>query len=187
MNDDEFSQPDPMDDDTESEVDAFLRELQRDRQEQGGLEPLIETVGEALEEDGYSFTLNPEGSGLNLSIHGTHAVYTVFFFPNEESRVLRGYVRCPFLVPAELRGPMAEALTRANYGLPLGNFEMDMSDGEVRFKTSVDVEGGRLVPLMVRNMLGASMSVCDRYYPAFMRVMHAGDEPADAIARVEQW
>ncbi|MBB4638538.1 YbjN domain-containing protein [Longimicrobium terrae] len=185
MNDDEFTEPDPMDDDAESEVDAFLRELQRDREENGEREVLIEVVSESLDEDGYTYTPNPEGAGLSLSIHGKHAVYTIFFFANEDSRVLRSYVRCPFLVPEEQRAPMAEALTRANYGLPLGNFEMDYSDGEVRFKTSVDVEGGRLVPLMVRNMLGASLAVCDRYYPAFMRVMHAGDEPADAIERVE--
>jgi hypothetical protein len=185
MNDDEFTGPDPMDDDAESEVDAFLRELQRDREENGEREVLIEVVSESLDEDGYTYTPNPEGSGLSLSIHGKHAVYAIFFFANEDSRVLRSYVRCPFLVPDEQRGPMAEALTRANYGLPLGNFEMDYSDGEVRFKTSVDVEGGRLVPLMVRNMLGASLAVCDRYHPAFMRVMHAGDEPADAIERVE--
>jgi hypothetical protein len=174
-------------DDEESEVDAFLRELRRDRESALGRPALMDTVREALDEDGYSHLANPDGPGIHVSLHGTHAVYTAFFFANEETRVLRCYLRCPFLVPRDARPPMSEAVTRANYGLPLGNFEMDLGDGEVRFKTSVDVEGGRLVPLMVRNMLAASMACCDRYYPAFMRVIHAGDEPADAIAQVEQY
>jgi len=33
-----------------------------------------------------------------------------------------------------------EFLTRANYGLNIGNFEMDFQDGEIRFKTAIDVE-----------------------------------------------
>jgi hypothetical protein len=56
-------------------------------------------------------------------------------------------------VPANKRQTVAEYLTRANYGLVLGNFEMDFSDGEVRYKTSIDVEGGQLVPQMVRSVV----------------------------------
>ena len=32
--------------------------------------------------------------------------------------------------------PVSEVLVRANWGLSVGNFEIDVSDGEVRFKTS---------------------------------------------------
>ena len=35
----------------------------------------------------------------------------------------------------------AEFLTRANYGLVFGNFEMDMHDGEIRYKTFVPCGG----------------------------------------------
>ncbi len=34
---------------------------------------------------------------------------------------------------------MNEFITRANYGLPSGNFEMNYDTGEVRFRTSVFV------------------------------------------------
>src|SRR5215212_5325423 len=41
-------------------------------------------------------------------------------------------------VPPERREAVALLLTRANYGIYLGNFEMDLDDGEIRFKVSVD-------------------------------------------------
>jgi hypothetical protein len=50
---------------------------------------------------------------------------------------------------------MAEYLTRANYGLILGNFAMDMADGEVHYKVSVDFEDGLLSPKMANNMLAS--------------------------------
>jgi len=88
-------------------------------------------------------------------------------------------------VPANKRQAVAEYLTRANYGLILGNFEMDFADGEVRYKTSIDVEGGQLAPQMIRNMVYTNVLMMDRYLPGIMNVVYAGTSPSDAIAQVE--
>lgn len=42
----------------------------------------------------------------------------------------------------------AEFLTRANYGLVFGNFEMDMHDGEIRYKPSFRAAEKPLVPML---------------------------------------
>lgn len=39
---------------------------------------------------------------------------------------------------------MCELLTRANYTLPNGCFELDLSDGELRYRTYVSTEGGMI-------------------------------------------
>ena len=36
---------------------------------------------------------------------------------------------------------IAEFLTRTNYSMIIGNFELDFADGEIRYKTSIDVQG----------------------------------------------
>jgi hypothetical protein len=41
-------------------------------------------------------------------------------------------------VPEDKRPAVCEFITRANYGLPAGNFEMDWSDGELRYKVFLD-------------------------------------------------
>ncbi len=89
-------------------------------------------------------------------------------------------------VPADRRPAVAEFLTRANYGLVLGNFEMDFSDGEVRYKTSIDVEGGALAQPMIRTMVYTNILMMDRYLPGIMSVVYAGVPPAEAIAQVER-
>ena len=41
---------------------------------------------------------------------------------------------CPINATEDSRASVAEYLTRANYGLKSGNFEMDFKDGEIRYK-----------------------------------------------------
>ncbi len=80
---------------------------------------------------------------------------------------------------------MAEFLTRANYGLVIGNFEMDFGDGEVRYKTSIDVEGDRLTSALIKQMVYINVLMMDRYLPGIMKVAFGNADPARAIAEIE--
>ena len=98
-------------------------------------------------------------------------------------------VRCPDAKFPE----MLELLTRANWGLPLGNFEMDLSDGEVRFKTSVDVEGVPLhqppgapaAEMAITNILMANKVAMDRYLPAILGLIYGDETVVTLIDRAE--
>src|SRR5262249_47600370 len=92
----------------------------------------------------------------------------------------------PSNVPEEKRVEIAEFITRANYGLVIGNFEMDYNDGEVRYKTSVDVEGGELTPKMIENLMRANLMTMDRYFAGVMGVLYGDRDPAEAIAEMEE-
>ena len=86
----------------------------------------------------------------------------------------------PERVPADRRAAMAELLTRINFGLILGNFELDLDDGEIRFKASL--AGGaptrdELTPLVV-----TVHAQLDRWLPALTAVAD-GDAPAVTFAR----
>jgi hypothetical protein len=87
--------------------------------------------------------------------------------------------------PDERRLPVAEFLTRANYGLIIGNFEMDMNDGEIRYKTSIDVQGDRLSTAMVDHLVRISVNMMDKYFPGITAVIEEGTDPATAIEAIE--
>ena len=91
---------------------------------------------------------------------------------------------------------LADFLTGANYGLYIGNFEMDFNDGEVRFKTSIDVEGNKSVAeegkepaelsfALMKRMVYDNVGVMDKYLPGVMSVIYGGASPTEAIAKVE--
>jgi len=95
------------------------------------------------------------------------------------------YAVAPVKVPEEVRMAVAEYLTRANYGLRIGNFELDYSDGEVRYKSSLDFEGHSLSPDLIRNAIYPAVHTMDRYLPGLLRVSFGGATPHEAIEEVE--
>lgn len=67
--------------------------------------------------------------------------------------VLLFYALAPFKVPEDARMAVAEFITRANYGMRIGNFELDLRDGEVRYKSSLDFEGATLTPALIQHTI----------------------------------
>ena len=79
----------------------------------------------------------------------------------------------------------AEFIARANYGLRIGNFELDFNDGEIRYKSSLDFEGAELTPSLIRNTIYPAVQTLDRYLPGLMKVMYGAATSQDAIAEIE--
>ncbi len=123
---------------------------------------------------------------VQLGFSGDNGTWQCYGQANDELERLIFYSVLPVKVPAEMRPAIAEFVTRANYGLIIGNFEMDYSDGEVRFKTSIDVEGGELTLPMVKTLVYANVLMMDKYLPGIMATLYGGTSPEEAVARVEQ-
>jgi hypothetical protein len=95
------------------------------------------------------------------------------------------YAVAPVKVPEVVRSAIGEFLTRANYGLRIGNFELDYSDGEVRYKSSIDFEGQNLTSDLIRNAIYPAVHTMDRYLPGLLRVSFGGATPHEAIEEIE--
>ncbi len=147
---------------------------------------LFEAVVDYLTEDEWKFHIVKDDTAVMLPFRGENGSWQCFGTVDEEKQWFTFYSLLPSNVPEEKRVEIAEFVTRANYGLVIGNFEMDYSDGEVRYKTSVDVEGGELGPKMIENMMRANVMTMDRYFPGFMGVLYGDREPAEAIAEMEE-
>ena len=84
-------------------------------------------------------------------------------------------------VPPERREAVALLLTRANYGIYLGNFEMDLDDGEIRFKASVDFGGLPPGPELLEPLVPAALKAMEHFLPA-IEAVEAGTAPEDALS-----
>lgn len=97
------------------------------------------------------------------------------------------YTVFPIKAPEERRLAVAEYLCRANYGLYHGNFEIDMGDGEVRYKTTgMTTEEEHFDEDVIARILNLGFAMVDRYAPGILSVIYANDEPAHAVARIEE-
>ena len=87
-------------------------------------------------------------------------------------------------VPESRRRAVAEFLTRANFGLNIGNFEMDFEDGEVRYKTGIDVTYDHLTPGLIESLVVGNLVPMDDYLPGISAVIAGDQSPAEAILKI---
>lgn len=85
----------------------------------------------------------------------------------------------------QMMSAMADFICRANYGMKNGNFELDMMDGEIRYKCYVDCEN--MIPSadVIRNSIYCPASMLDRYGGGIVGIVCLDASPADAIAKCE--
>ena len=136
-----------------------------------------------LEASGCRCRREEEGGSLyTFAARGEHGVYPVLV-----------YARAPFLiciasfrqtVPDARRLEAAEYLHRINYGLLLGNFEMDYDEGEVRFRTSLMAEGS-LTHEVLDRYIQMPAAMLDRYAPGLAAIVADGEIAGEALRRVQ--
>jgi hypothetical protein len=145
----------------------------------------FETLGEFLEEDEWKPRKLEEKHAYSMLYSGENGDYRCYAVVRIELEEFIFYTIAPVRIPIDVRPAVAEYITRANYGLRIGNFEMDYSDGEVRFKSSLNFEGENLTFGMLRNALYPAVHSLDRYLPGLMRVSFGGATPLEAIEEIE--
>lgn len=149
------------------------------------MQALLDVAKEFFEVDNWHYRDVPELGILTLNFKGDSGQWSCFVQARDESGLFAFYSICPTRAPEERRKDMCEYLTRANYNMVLGNFEMDMQDGEVRYKTSIDVTDSELTPQLVRRLVYTNLLNMDKYLPGIETVAGTDVSPAEAIAKIE--
>jgi hypothetical protein len=148
---------------------------------------LLDALEAWFRADGWP-VLRDEGDdvgAIHTRFQGEHGSWACVAQAREREERLCIYSVLPISVPLELVPEAAEFLTRANFGLLVGSFEMDWDDGEVRFKTGFDVEGTELTPQLIRPCVYTNVLTTDRYLPGLLQLVVGTASPAQAVAAVE--
>jgi hypothetical protein len=123
---------------------------------------------------------------LQVSFQGANGKWNCYARAREKQQQVVFYSIFPVNAPENKRLVVAEFITRANSGTIIGNFELDFTDGEIRYKTSIDIEGDRLSFALIKNLVYANVSMMDEYLPGIMSVIYGDVEPQQAIAQIEK-
>ena len=125
-----------------------------------------------------------DGKVLRVAFEGENGRFLGLVRVHEGTSVLAFYTLCPIEVPPEKMADAAELVARLNNGHVLGNLELDVDDGTMRFKTSVDVEGAELTEDLVANVVYANVASLDQMLPAITAVVVKGTRPRDAALAI---
>ncbi len=154
---------------------------------------IFDTTVAFFAEDDWPILRIGEETAASATVRGENGYWGCVTQVMEEDRLFLFYSASPLETPHEKRAQMAEFIARANYGALLGNFELDVEGGDLRYKTSLSVryipddmllEDG-LLHRLIRQAVYTNVSMMDRYLPGIQAVLEDGVPPAQAIARVE--
>lgn len=150
---------------------------------------MINTIKKALEENNLNFQTirsTPEQTVYKLGMTLDNGRCDTFIDIRTENNQVLIYTTLPTTVPENHRVRVAEFLTRANYGLIIGNFELDFEDGEVRYKATYiyDDTFPNTETIFMRNLF-VSFNSMDKYLPGVMSVIYANILPNQAITQIE--
>ncbi len=147
--------------------------------------PIMESVLEFFQQDDWDVRLLGDGeSVVQVGFRGDHGEWDCLAVALEGSNHFLFYSVCPVSCPKDTISTMMEFLHRANHGLNLGNFELDVVDGEIRFKTSLRI-GRRLDHELCQNLIHANVLVMDEYMPGILGIVEQEMSAEAAIMVVE--
>ncbi|MBD2126638.1 YbjN domain-containing protein [Microcoleus sp. ZQ-A2] len=146
---------------------------------------ILEEIIDFFTEDDWPYTKIKGEPVLLTAFQGENGKWNCSAKARVEQEQFVFYSICPINAPENKRLAIAEFLTRANSGMIIGNFELDFTDGEIRYKTSIDFQGDFLSFELIKQLVYANVTMMDEYLPGIKSVIENDVEPKDAIAQIE--
>jgi hypothetical protein len=134
----------------------------------------------------WNFELDEKNKLVRSGINGDNGQWKIILSPSDENEVCLMLSIFPQRCPKHRRAACAELLTRINFGMLVGGFEMDFEDGQINFKTPHPFPKGQLDADLLKRVVGFNLDCMDNYLPAIMSVICAGTSPAKALAVLER-
>lgn len=155
---------------------------------EGYSEEIVEVIRSFLIDDDWKFDFDDERGIFRFGVAIESKLKNLRYFIPVREDAYTVYAISPIEADSDdkdIMKEMAEFICRANYGLRNGNFELDMSDGEIRYKTYVDCDGVIPSEEVVKGSIIIPAMMFDRYAPGLLDVMFKGATAEDAIAKCE--
>lgn len=108
---------------------------------------------------------------LRFQFRGENGEWTGLIKIDEANNQCAVYSAFPDLIPQEWRKACAVLLANANYDLDIGNFEIDLEDGDLRYRASLALGEDSLTPSLFEQLLVANLEVMDKYLPQIRRII----------------
>ena len=147
---------------------------------------VMDAVKGFLAGEQWAYEEHPGGSALRLRFKGESGEWVVLVqeVGSEGGKVVV-YSMPANVVPPEARAAAGEAVARLNFGMILGNWELDYDSGELRYKTSADFRGEGISPGGIRHLVYTNVLMVDRYLPAMLAVAYGGRDPKQAVEAID--
>ncbi len=145
---------------------------------------IFQAIVNFFKEDNWHYAQINGQSALRLAFEGKNGKYDCYAQAREQQKQFVFYSVCPIKSPEQKCGAVGEFISRANYGMIIGNFELNFDTGEVRYKTSIEIEED-FSSVLFRRLVYTNVTMMDEYLPGIRSVIDNDVLPEEAITKIE--
>jgi len=84
-----------------------------------------------------------------------------------------------------LLNPVSEYVARANFGMRIGNFEVDYAGCKISFRSGLNFHGHGLSTELLDGAVQPALKAFEEFFPGLADVIAGISAPADAIRKIE--
>lgn len=127
-------------------------------------EQIADAVRDWLDSDDWRYEYDAEDHIIKTGIKLNSKIKSARILVNIKSDSYVVYVYAPINGDKDNLGELIKYLTMANYGLISGNFELDVNDGEIRYKTHVNCEDLESISdAVIKDSIYVGCAMMERY------------------------
>lgn len=146
---------------------------------------IFETVAHFFQTQDWAVNQISDRPILHFYFEGENGQWECYAQARETEGQFIFYSVLPLKAPQVKHQAVVEYITRANYGMIIGNFEFDFSDGEIRYKTSIDIDSSNLDIAVIGQLVYTNLLNVDKYLPGIIEVLDGEISPEEAIVIID--
>ena len=126
---------------------------------------------------------------LSLRMRNKRLDCGYLFRVQERNKLLAVYGILPFLIPESHQSAAMLLMTQINYDMVIGNLEMDVNDGEIRYKNAIDIEAVGLDDDILEHLLQsivAMTTVAHEIFSDLVNNQYPAEELSDLLLQLRQ-
>ena len=116
---------------------------------------------------------------LSLRMRNKQLDCGYLFRVQEENKLLAVYGILPFLIPESHQSAAMLLITQINYDMLIGNLEMDINEGEIRYKNAIDIEAVGIDDNIIEHLLQSVIAMTTFAYALFSDLVNNQDPVED--------
>lgn len=136
------------------------------------------------------YTAHDDRQTVMADFRGEVGAFRLMARIDDDDALLQVFAYIPIRATPGARSAIAEAVSRANFGMKVGKFELDMSDGELLYQAAHilvpdDSDETFLPDHVIGRLVGTALAMVDKYTPAYLSIIYGNETPEDAVRCVE--
>lgn len=136
---------------------------------------------EMFQKENWKFDAHPEDQVILIPVSMRYGILRSMVHWLEEQKLIQVIMNYTFLVEADRNQEVAEAITRINFGLLMGSFELSTELNRLRFRIYHLVHDNDMTPGQLKEYINFSIGIAEHYFLAFQDIIFRGKSVEQAL------